>query len=1192
MNIEQAHCTNNFSTFLIDSQADICVIKLSALNNNINFDTSNTIGIKGVTDEQVFSLGTITIKINFKNLQISHEFHVVPDHFDIPTDGIIGRDFCRLYKCNLDYDSCIFSIKTNLGKIDIELMTGLGDNEIVLPPRAEIFRIFKIKTDKYPAMIPSKEIEHGVFIANTLTNRQNTMIRMVNTTDKVVRIRNLQIEADQLSDYNVYTMNENEGNEKERTEKLMQILKDRVDEPYRDNLLNLCEEFNDIFALDNDKMTTNNFYTQNLRLSDDNPVYIPNYRTPHSQKEEINRQVAKLLENDLIEPSVSAYNSPIILVPKKGTSKEKKWRMCIDYRQVNKKLIADRFPLPRIDDILEGLGKAKYFSIMDLYSGFHQVPLSQESRDVTSFNTSSGSYKWKVLPFGLSISPNSFQRMMNIAFAGLTPEKAFLYVDDIIVIGRSEKHHLFNLKLVFQTLRKYNLKVNPEKCQFFKSQVTFLGHKCTAEGILPDDTKLKAVEKYPIPKNKDEVKRFVAFANYYRKFIPFFAEISLPLSNLTRKRIEFKWSDKEQQAFDRLKNALLSPMILQYPDFSKPFKITVDASNEACGGVLTQEYDGHDLPVAYFSRAFQKGERNKATIEKELLAIYHGITFFKPYIYGTKFTVNSDHKPLTFLFTMKNATSKLVRIRMELEDYDFEINYIPGSTNYAADALSRITIDDLKNMTEQTTILTMQTRSKTRQMKEKSRIEAQTTTENEGKIFDDMCFTKQTPRVSTQILINERNEMKVETKAIFKHKTILSIENEMGKVNEDTFLVKWIRMLESATELKNFEMLQISTNDDVIKYCSIEKFKSTCNKELKEKKIAIFSPQKIIKDPDEKERLIKFYHEDKIFGGHCGAKRLHKKLYSKFYWRNMTRDIAKYIKQCSQCILNKPKTATKEPLKVTETPQKPFDIIVIDTVGPLTESDSGNKYALTAICELSKYLISVPLPNKEAKTIAKAIFENIILIYGLVRSIKTDLGTEYKNSIVKELCELLKIEHNFSTAYHHETLGSIERNHRTLNEYLRSYLTDNNWDIYLKYFSFCYNISYTAANGHKYTPFELVFAKKCTLPEELTHSVSPVYDFENYSKIAKYTLQIAHKEVNSAIENRKIQIKSTYDKKANPVELKINDQILIRNEPYNKFKNVYKGPFRVKRLDDTNVTVDINDKEVTIHRNRTIKFKQ
>lgn len=200
--------------------------------------------------------------------------------------------------------------------------------------------------------------------------------------------------------------------------------------------MSIIREYPDIFALPEDFMSTNNFYEQKLKIIDNEPVYIKNYRTPYMQKEEIRNQVHKLLENDLIEPSTSNYNSPIILVPKKSSDNTKKWRMCIDYRKVNKKLVADKYPLPRIDDVLDGLGRAVFFSVIDLYNGFHQVPLHEESRDITSFSTDEGSFRFKVLPFGLMISPNSFSRMMQMAFSGLSPDKLFIYMDDIIVPGK------------------------------------------------------------------------------------------------------------------------------------------------------------------------------------------------------------------------------------------------------------------------------------------------------------------------------------------------------------------------------------------------------------------------------------------------------------------------------------------------------------------------------------------------------------------------------------------------------------------------------------------------------------------------------------------------------------------------------------------------------------------------------------
>lgn len=211
----------------------------------------------------------------------------------------------------------------------------------------------------------------------------------------------------------------------------------------------------------------------------------------------------------------------------------------MDFRQLNKKILADRFPLPRIDTILDQLGRAKYFSTLDLMAGFHQIPLSPESRKYTAFSTPSGHYAFTRLPFGLNVSPNSFQRMMTIAMAGLTPECAFVYIDDIVVIGCSAEHHIKNLINVFKRLRHYNLKLNPEKCQFFKTEVTYLGHKITDQGILPDDTKFEVIKNYPIPTNADETRRFVAFCNYYRKFVPDFARLAKPLNDLLKKKFNF-----------------------------------------------------------------------------------------------------------------------------------------------------------------------------------------------------------------------------------------------------------------------------------------------------------------------------------------------------------------------------------------------------------------------------------------------------------------------------------------------------------------------------------------------------------------------------------------------------------------------------------------------------------------------------
>lgn len=215
----------------------------------------------------------------------------------------------------------------------------------------------------------------------------------------------------------------------------------------------------------------------------------------------------------------------------------------------------------------------------------------------------------------------------------------------------------------------------------------------------------------------------------------------------------------------------------------------------------------------------------------------------------------------------------------------------------------------------------------------------------------------------------------------------------------------------------------------------------------------------------------------------------------------MTKDIAKFVNSCHKCKLTKPNFKTKEPLRLTETPSKPFDIVQIDTIGPMTKSQNGFVYAVTMMDELTKYLVTIPIENKSARSVAEAIFNHFILIHGPMRQIKTDLGTEYVNEILKNVCELLKIEHSKSTAYHHQTLGQVERNHRLLNEYSRSYLIGNldEWDVHFRYFTFCYNICRSTTNSTKYSPFELIYGHQVNTPYDLGEKAGPIYNTDDYA---------------------------------------------------------------------------------------------
>lgn len=863
----------------MDSQADITVIRIDSLVGNFSLNKSEIIEVKGVVNEPILSLGYVNIDIFVEDIKIKHKFHVMPVDFNIPSDGIIGKDFIKLYEGVLDYGKHTFTIRTHLKDLVIPMHLFTRDNEIVLPARSEVTRVFTISVGN-PSLVTSKEISPGIFTSNVIVKQSGEIpISIVNTTDETKTLKLPTLETIDLNKFNIYNANKTKTSD-ERTKNLLRILRKSYPKETKlcEKLDKLCAEYSDVFQLETDTMSVNNFYTQKLRITSDESVYKKNNRAPHTHKMEIAKQVKKLLSNDLIEPSVANYNSPVILVPKKGSGVEKRWRMCIDYREVNKKLIPDRFPLPRIDEILDNLGKAKFFSVVDLFSGFHQVPLDKNSREITTFSTEQGSFQWKVLPFGLNVSPNSFSRMMSIAFSGLPPERAFLYIDDIIVVGKSENDHLSNLKSVFDILRKYNLKINPEKCEFFKHEVTFLGHRCSAQGILPDDRKLKSVTEYARPHDKDAVRRFVAFANYYRKFIQNFAEISFPLTQLTRKKIDFKWTDIEENAFEKLKQALISPQILQYPDFEKKFILKVDSSSLGCGGALLQHHNGIDLPVAYFSRTFKKGELNKAIIEKELLAIYHAIMAFRPYIYGKQFTVYTDHKPLIYLFTMVNPASKLVRIKLELEEYDFDIVHIPGKDNVVADALSRIPFSEIRELSATKAQVFAVTRSMTKKIndvnKKKMEIPCNKDENNENTtIFEELTgFNKKIPRIRTWF-DEEKNELQV--CAYLGHIEIFQVRTT---VNEGLNLSSILLTLEKAAVNSNFNLIQWPKDDEIFNYVTYESFIEDCEKILKKIKIAMVKEPRTVDDKEEREKLLKLYHDDHIRGGHCGQKRMYARL--------------------------------------------------------------------------------------------------------------------------------------------------------------------------------------------------------------------------------------------------------------------------------------------------------------------------
>ena len=465
-----------------------------------------------------------------------------------------------------------------------------------------------------------------------------------------------------------------------------------MNEQEKSEIEKLTGEFQDLFPKKGDILSHTSVIKHKINTTDDIPIYTRQYRYPQVYKKEIEKQIEDLLEKDIIQQSYSPWSSPVWMVQKKlDATNEKKYRMVIDYRKLNAKTVGDKFPIPNINEVLDKLGKNIYFTTLDLTSGFHQIQMDEESIPKTAFNTDEGHFEFKRMPFGLKNAPATFQRVMNHVLKEEINKRCLVYLDDIIIFGTSLQEHMENIKRIFLKLRKHNLKIQLDKSEFLMKEVAYLGHIISRDGIRPNPNKIDAVKNYPVPKTTKEIKTYLGLLGYYRKFIPNFAKLTKPLTNCLKKGSKIEINNvKYRESFEESKKLLINSPILQYPDFDKTFTLTTDASNYALGAVLSQSVDGKDLPIAYASRTLNSHEINYSTIEKELLSIVWSTKYFRPYLYGKRFIIQTDHRPLVWLMSLKDPNSKLLRWKVKLDEYDFEIRYKEGKLNTNADALSRI----------------------------------------------------------------------------------------------------------------------------------------------------------------------------------------------------------------------------------------------------------------------------------------------------------------------------------------------------------------------------------------------------------------------------------------------------------------------------------------------------------------------
>ena len=679
----------------------------------------------------------------------------------------------------------------------------------------------------------------------------------------------------------------------------------------RQKFKELCDEYGEAFSKNNEDIGRTKLVKMDIDTGDSPPVSSRPYTLPLKHYEWVQMEIESLEWAGVITKSMSKWASPIVIVPKKSAPGEPlKRRLCVDFRKVNElqqevitagktKGQISIHPLLKINEMYAKLKGAKVFSTIDLRSGYHHIALGKSSRAKTTFVTPFGKYEFLMVPFGLAQSPAYFQLLMNKVLKGL--KFTMMYLDDIIIFSQDELQHLVHLEIVFSHLREAGLKMKCSKCDFFKSEIHYLGHLISPEGISPLPNKLDSIKHMPVPNSTKEIKQFLGLAGCYRKFVPRFADISRPLTTLTKKDVKFEWTSACQKSFELLKEALCGEPVLKYADTSKPYTLYTDASKYGWAGVLTQPHimtiDGKstptDHPVAFVSGLFRGSQLNWAALTKEAFAIYMSIKKLSFYLTDAQILLRSDHKPLEKFLLKNTLNSKVNNWAMELEAFNIQFDYIKGSSNILADTLSHLMSIDP---------------------------DTPTMPEEPGYEFGYAIF-EEFPKVTTKTY--EVNEV------------IIGTNTDIFKNNPE--LQNSLQCIENAIAPQRLKKLQQQdTNIEILK-CKLQnnrldkEYYSLDENELLTRKVinsghkfrAIYLPSVLI------FQVLRKANDDL---GHNGFPRTYAAIKRVFFWKGMKEDIRKHCKTCATCQLHKLEKVKFE-RKIFKPSLQPMDFICMDLIG-------------------------------------------------------------------------------------------------------------------------------------------------------------------------------------------------------------------------------------------------------------------
>ena len=895
---------------------------------------------------------------------------------------------------------------------------------------------------------------------------------------------------------------------------------------------NLLLNYWDTFSFDGSFGATtllkHTIYTENrppinLRYRPVNPSLEPHLK----------KQIEEWLRHDVIEPSASPYNFPLVCVTKKNG----KFRWCIDYRELNKISKRDTYPIGNIEDNLARLANSKIFSGLDGSGAFHVVPLSEDSKEKTAFSTPFGLYQFKRLPFGLANGPSTYARLIKMVLSQIPTSIAIPYLDDTIIHSPSLEAHFSDLKQVLEAHKQAGLKLQPSKCQLFQKSINYLGHLVSSKGISPLKEHTEIIKTWPIPKNRNEIRSFLGKVGYYRRFIKDFAAIAKPLTDRlsqdgTDDKAVINTTPTIQTSFDKLKSALLNAPILAYPKFEskQPFILDTDWSyeNAAIGAVLLQKQDGLERVIAYGAHKLAKSQRNYPPTKGELYAIVYFVNHYKYYLAHRPFLIRTDHQALKYISKMDPPTGMISRWLALLANYDFTIEHRAGKKHQNADALSRCT-------------------------------HLQDNTSTEPQLVDEVISSLQNLPQWTATFLRQQQLEDFDIAFLFP---LLSNPSQKH-VPDDIF-----RSLSHTGRLyaNIFSSLSLD-NHQIVRYTlprSDNPFSTTRKVYLMPKNLiheAIFRTHRQI--------------------AHLSALATFNRLRLYAFFPNMFRIIKDTLMTCSPCQTKTVRLPDQHHTLKSKVAGFPFQTLSLDFVGPFPPSTKKYTYLLTIKDTFTKWIEAFPLKKATSQEVIRILDQEIFARFGKCETIHTDQGTQFTSQEMKAFCNIHKIRLTHTPAYNPKS-NPVERVHREIKAALVALSSNkpSTWADFLP--SILYALRTMKNRSTTFTPFQLMYGRE-PIDDLDTIYFHPRDEMESlrlpeYVRKLKERLDQAYCLARSSMKLAVERQRRSYYRKTNSFE--VNDKAwlftpILGQRQTSKLHTGWSGPWKIcKKINDVTYEIE------------------